>query len=522
MKKQIITNLGSNYLSKALALGLAFFIVPFLTRKLGRDVYGITVLAESTILFFGIVSNSMKIAMTRYSTYALSQGNKEAFVEYLSTGRLLLFACAALAVVLGGIVSYVYPCYIKLDPRLLTDTRILFFLITLGFAVSIPNIVFASAINSKQRPDLVNTAASGAVIFESILLVFVYTAFPLHSMLPYGIVYFLTNVCQNLITYYFYRRLLPGMRVRISHFDRSRSRDMLTFSIHSCLSRVSEVMYDNTALIIIGYVWGPGLVAVYSISLKFAMIMKRLFIEASWTLTPTFIDFAARRDRGRLERLYVMYSKIMSIVNTPVCIAFIILARPLIIFWVGPDFALAAKLLPIHMIPLFMSIPFAVAACITNAYARVRVPSIVSLITAAVNIVLTLVFSLGFSWGLYGIALAAAGSSLFFRAGFYPWYACRVAGISFMRYLNESFFKPFGLALLTIGAAFGILLNMHDPWWSLHADTVAVVTMSLAVYGLFSYLFILDDRERRNIEDVLKGFLSTLRRFTARKEMTAG
>lgn len=521
MKKQIVTNLGSNYLSKALALGLAFFIVPFLTRKLGKDVYGITVLAESTILFFGIISNSIKIAMTRYSTYALSQGNSEAFVEYLSTGRLLLFGCSAAAVVLGGLVSYYYPCFIKLDPRLLTDTRILFFLITLGFAVSIPNIVFASAINAKQRPDLVNTAASGAVIFESILLVTVYTAFPLHSMLPYGVVYLLTNVCQNLITYFFYRRLLPGIGVRVSRFDRSRSRDMLTFSVHSCLSRVSELLYDNTALILIGYLWGPGLVAVYSISLKFAMIMKRMFIEASWTLTPTFIDLAARKDKNRLERLYVMYSKVMSIVNTPLCIAFIIMARPLIVFWVGPDFALAAKLLPIHILPLFMSIPFAVAACITNAYAKVKVPSVVSLITAVTNVVLNLTFSLGFSWGVYGIAIAAAVSSIFYMAGFYPWYACRVAGISFRKYLSESFLKPFGLALSMMGIAFGLLLNMHDPW-GLHAATLAVLSACLAVYGFFSYLFILDQRERRNIEDVLSGFLAALRRFTARKEMTAG
>lgn len=503
MKKQILSNLGSNYISKILAIGMAFFIVPFLTKKLSKELYGITVLAEAMILFFSIISNSLKVAMTRFATYALSNGKKDDFISYLSSGRFLLIVSAALILILGGAVSCFYPYAIKINPAYLNETKFLFFLVVAGFCITIPNTVFAAVIYAKQRPDLVNLTVSVAAVLRGVLIFFVYSVSSTRSMLPYGWIYLATNVVQNGCVYFLYQKLMPNIRIQLACFNKQKAREILTFATHTSVSHLSELLYDNTALVIIGFLWGPVSVAVYSISIRMAMTMKRLFMEAAWTLIPTFIDLAARRDLKRMEHLFIFYTKAMSIINTPICIVLIFMAKPLMLFWVGKDFLPAAALLPFHVIPLFMAIPFAVCSCMTYAYAKVKVPGFVSLIVAVLNIFLGLLFGVVFSGGLYGIAIGAALSSVLYLTAFLPYYVCKVSGISLKKYFYDSFLKPFVLACVVMGAGFWIVGALGLEL-KISVSTLFILGGLFLISVLLAIVFVLDGYERSDLRDVMK------------------
>jgi len=505
MKKQILSNLGSNYLSKIIIMALGFFIVPFLTRKLSPELYGVTVLAESSILFFQIVTNSMKTAMGRFATFSLSEGKKEEFVAYLSSGRFLLFGCAAAALVFGGLISYFYPYAIHLDPVHLGETKLLFFLVTLGFTLSIPNIIFSSVLIAKQRPDLVNVAMAGAAILRAALLVVVYTFFAGQSLLAYGWIYLVTSCLQNIFVYALYKKLMPGIRIHRKHFSKDRAREIFSFSLHTSAGHLSEILYDNTALVIIGSFWGPALVAIYSISLKFAQILKRLFIEGSWSLMPTFVDLVAKNDSEKRHRLFMMYTKIMCMISTPLCILLILTARPLIVFWTGEEFVMSAGLLPFHIVPLFVAIPFSVCFCLFCAYGKVKIPSLMSLASAIVNVFLGLLFGVGFSWGLYGIAAAASLTLVIYLGVFFPYYACKIAGESLSKYLIQGFLKPFGLAWAVFGAGY-LVFRTQNMEWSLNAATLLASGALSLVYAALAFFFVLDSFERNNIFKIFASF----------------
>ncbi len=495
MKKQIISNLSSNYINKIVTMALALFIVPFLTMKLSKEVFGITVLAESTILFFGVITNSMKMAMTRFSTYSFSEGKRDDFIGYVSSGRFLLFGCAILVLFLGGVVSFFYPHAIKISPGYLNDTKILFFLITFGFSASIPNIVFSSMVIAKQRPDLVNITMTGGALVKAVLIVIVYSFVPTQSMIPYGIIYVVSVAMQNLWVYLIFRKLLPDIKLRFSSYQKSKAREILGFTFHTSAGHLSEMLYDNTALIIIGSVWGPVSVALYSISIKFAMVLKRLFLEGAWALAPIFIDLVAKKDNLRVQQLFILYTKVMTIINTPLCILLIVLAQPLIVLWVGKEFVASAGLLPIHIIPLFMAIPFAACPCLSCAFAKVKIPSLVSLSLAVMNVFAGLLFGVVFKWGIYGIAAGAAISSFLYLSLFAPYYSCKLAGIPLRKFLVEGFLKPFALAWVVYGGGLWYL-NRVSPDWISHWSSLLILAGVSAVYALLSFLLILDGFER--------------------------
>ena len=100
MRNVIIKNIASNYFLGFFGFVLGFFLVPFLIAKLGKDAYGLIVLAEVVTGFFEIGTISVRIALSRYATFSLSQNRLDEFSEYLSAGRVILAFSSALVLIM--------------------------------------------------------------------------------------------------------------------------------------------------------------------------------------------------------------------------------------------------------------------------------------------------------------------------------------------------------------------------------------------------------------------------------------
>lgn len=505
MKNLIIKNLTSNYLLSLVGMALGFFLVPFLIVKLGKEAFGLIILAEMITGFFEIVTVSVRIALSRHATFALSKNKMDDFVEYLSTGRMILFVSSAFVLLLGSVISLNFPYLFKVPPEYFSQSRILFLTITLAIAFSIPNAASWSVLYAKQRFDLINIASSLGVVIRAVCLFVYFSVAPRRyvTLVAYGMIYLMMIVVQNVMIYFFHKRLMPGVRFSRKYFRRSKVREILSFSVHTSISRASSLLYQETAHIIINVYWGPAFNAIYAIAMKFPTLMSRLFSEPSWTLMPTFTDLVARGDHERFERLFFMYSKMLAIVTFPFCFALIFFSRPLVYAWVGPDFAMAANLMVIIVAQQLIGIPFSMTGCVFNAYGKVKIPSFVSLAMGILNVILCLLLGVTFHMKLYGIALSGIIVATFCGEGFYPSYVCRVAGFSLRRYWMESMIKPFLMCVPVVGG--GILfLKIAESTLRLSPLMFFVIIMTTGIHYVLSYYILLSALEKKNIHEILQ------------------
>jgi len=317
----------------------------------------------------------------------------------------------------------------------------------------------------------------------------------------YGVIYLAMTCLQNYLIYWWCKRVVPEAKISIRHFRRNKVREILSFSAHTTVSRISSLLYYHTANILVNIFWGPAFNTIYAVSLKLPMLMRRIFTEATWTLTSTFTDLYAKKDRKRFELLFFMYSKLVSIVATPLSLVLIFMAGPIISLWVGSGFKLASDIMPIHMLPLLLTIPLAACACVVSAYAKVKVPSRVSFAISILNVILIIILGKVFSLGLVGVAIAMAISVLLSIALFTSYYACRITGISVGKYWIESFVKPIGLAGLIMGGGF---LSIFMIWSELRLSPASVLILGLAIiiYYLSAYRFVLNPVERSHVNEI--------------------
>ena len=514
MKKQILVNVGSNYALSFFGMALGFMLVPFLITRLGKDAYGLTVLAETTVAFFEILTISVRIALSRHATFSLSKNDLESFIEYLSTGRVILYFSAGIVLAIGTFVSVHFTRFFQVPASMGLDSKVLFFLVCLGFTISIPNIIFWSVLYAKQRFDLINFSTSFGLVMRAACLFIYYSYAPAEyrTLSAYGVIYLIMTSAQNFMIYFWHKRVMPeGLRVRFKYFKKERVKEILSFSLHTSLSHASQLLYQETAQIIINVFWGPVYNAIYSVTLKLPNIMRRIFVEPSFALAPTFTDLAARGDRNRVGQLLYLYSKALSVVTYPISFVLIFFSGPLIRAWVGPDFEMAGRLLPYFAISLFFQIPLSLAGCLPNAYGKVKIPSFVSLFSAICNLILCLVLGQGFGFKLFGIAWAALVCSSGFGSLFLPTYCCRIAGLSVRRYWVESLIKPLSLScIFMVGGFYGLGLSRFSSFMDIRLLlTLAGLTIA---YYLTAYLTILSAEEKRHTHDVLNSVRSAVRK----------
>jgi len=515
LRKQISINLLANYFATGINMLLGLLIIPFLIRKLGKDAFGLILLAESIIVFLEIATIGVRLSLSRHATFSLAQGRNEEFIEFLSTSRYVLLVLASLILTAGLLVSFNFSNIFYVPDIYTTQSKILFFLITVSYVITTLNITFWSVLYVKQRMDLINIAVSSGMLLRALGIFVFLSILPKRyiTLTTYGIIYLIMVCAREFIVYIWHRKVMPGIRISLKYFSFLKIKDMFSFGFFSTISHVSTIFSDQAANIIVNIFWGAGFNALYGIGLKFPMVMRRLFLEPTWVLTPTFTHLAAKNDKERLETLFFMYTKIISIITMPLCFILIFFAKPIILSWVGNEFVPSIRILQIHMVSLLAVLPFSIGGCITNAYAKVKIPSFIAVAEAICSIALCIILGRVFPLGLLGIALASAIPIFLVSALFSPYYSCKIAGLSVKEYWVKTFIMPFIWAAFTYGIWFfamgtmGLYLSA-DRFMIPYLAIIAIILS--AIYCLGAYRFLLSTSERGRLKQILPSVLDKL------------
>lgn len=493
-------------------MAVGFLLVPFLVRHLGKEAFGLTALAETTILMCEIFTVSIRQALSRHVTFAMAKGDEQSVTEYLSTGRFILFFSAAIVLAVGVFIGFRFDSYFNVPGHLAEESRRLFILIVLGFTAPIPNIVFWTVLYAKQRYDLINAATGAAVVVRALAVFILFSILPsqLASLTVYGLVYWITMLCENFVIYFLYRKLAPTLRIHWRHFNGSKIRDILSFGLHTSISRLSGILAGNLINVLVNVNWGASLNAVYAVAQRFLAPLNRIFSEPTWTLTPTFTDLAGRGDKAKVEQLLFTYSKALMIAWVPVCFFGMLAGQDLMRLWVGNDFDESGRLMVLYLVSMLTGVPFATCGCITTAYGKVKWPSLFGLVMALLNVMTGFWLAKRYDIGLFGFAYSNILFGLIGGTFFLPYYACRVASLSLSRYWVEAIIKPLSLAvpLFVLAEAASRAANFSD---GINAPYLMVYGVASAIYYAGAFYWILDSTEKRLTMDLAGPFRPILK-----------
>ena len=329
-------NTALNLIGQVLPAVAAIVFLPYTLHGLGVARFGILSLAWTLLGYLSLFDLGLGRATIRFVSDALGRGQREVIPSVVWTSiatQLISGLIGSVALIVA--TPYLVPAVIKVPAPLVGEARAVLVLLGLALPVLICSSGAKGVLEAHQRFDLVNVVRSvsgtlmfaipAAGIFAGFGLAVIMAAIDGELLLMFG-VYLALGL-----------GLAPELR-RYPRIDRRMVRRLLSFggwvSISSLI--VPVIVYADRLLLSI--VASVTALAYYTVPYE---LVSRLQV-VPWSFGTALFPALSARASSSSEEFAILYSrslKFLLLVMSPLSLAAIVGAHPILQLWLGASFA---------------------------------------------------------------------------------------------------------------------------------------------------------------------------------------
>jgi O-antigen/teichoic acid export membrane protein len=491
-----------NLFTSALAWGwpvlLAFFVTPVLVRGMGNDSYGIRGLTTALVGYFAVMDLGLNGAVTKFLAEYVAKDDKVLIKQLLGT-TLLTYVVVGLT---GGIIIWCLAEWISNSvfsvPIYLRLESIWAFRITgIGFFFSMI-IWWGSAIPAGvQRFDVFNfiSIAFGTVTSLG-SLVAIWLGWGLLGVIG-------ANVVANILAAggYFVAAnwLLPDIKIKPS-FDLKMFKKTSLFGIHMVLFRIFILFFNQLDRLLIGALLSPAILTFYIVPQQLSIIVHQVNAKMMQIIFPMASEYTALNKSDNIKRLFSRGMNLSFFIATGIALPLIVLARPLLTYWMSPE--IASKSTLVLQIMTIMYLMMSLTALPSGLLVGIGKPKMISIFAAVLGICASVSYWVFINlWGIIGVAVASALCISIYLA-LHLFFSRRFAGISLSGFAYN-IIRPSLIALI-LG-----LLTVQFALTKIRSllDVLMVSLLLIFSYGLGSWFFgVFSSEEKHDLLSFYKDF----------------
>jgi len=282
-----------------------------------------------------------------------------------------------------------------------------------------------------------------------------------------------------------------NMRFDFSNVDFSLLKDLGIFSFFIFLNQIVDLVNNNVPNFILGMFQGAKMVATFAIAVQ----VKNMFFMLSTSLSSVFVpkvNQLVNLDKSKtvLTDLMIKVGRMQMALLFFVLGGFIVVGKFFVRIWAGAENVEAYYLIILMVLPSIIPLCQNVGIEIQRAMNKHIFRSIVYVIFAVVNIVITIFGSIYF--GLVGAAIGYVVAMVFANGFFMNWYYYKKIGLEIKRYWKETMKMSLLFVLSTI-PFIAIQQKIEvTTIWSFIIFGIMYSIVYLAIY----YKFVMNDYEK--------------------------
>lgn len=445
----IAGKVSAKYLAMAIDWGLAIVMVPFNLMHLGKPVYGLWMLVASIPAYFSLLDLGYSAAIVKFAAQYRATGDSRGLNQIASTIFFFFAGIGLSAYAIATALAFNLQALLNLTPEQTVIGRQVLLIISIYIAVGFPCSVFGAIVRGFMDPymtSLISIVTSLTVVTVNIVML----------LAGYGIVPLVAAITAiRTLSYFAYwrnaRRVFPPLQIRAGAFRASRLRELTGFSMALLLIDLANKLNYSTDAIVIGTYMSTAAVASWAIAQRPVDLAQRFSNELNLAVFPLVVSNAALGRDDRLRTIFLYGTQLSLAVVIVLAICLILLARPVIALWVGPDFGDSVSVVYVLAFVLMIRIGSAAATTLLEGAGQHRLLAVSTVAAGIANLLLSLL--LVRSFGLLGVALgtliplSAVALLVIFPA------ACRRSGLKVSRAFAVAVAPALWPALPAVGLA---------------------------------------------------------------------
>jgi O-antigen/teichoic acid export membrane protein len=481
LARRIGLNVSSSYASLFVGMAVAFFLRPFLIDRLGDAEYGVWTLITCLTGYLGLMDLGIRSSLVKFVAQHSGEEDPGALNRAVSTGFFVNAALGALGIcavaVFVPLVGTVFGA--NIPPEILGRARIALLVVGVQMALSLPLSVYCQAIAGFQRYEITNGIRIIVTLCQAVcVVIFILEGF---RVLMLAVLTFVFRTSEFLIAGWVVQVKWKEVQVRLRQFSVQTARILFPYSIWAFVFHcVDQVIYLTDAAVV-SYVGKIEDCTLYSNAAVLLVYLHQLVYPGN-VFCPAVSHLEARGDMDQLRELWLRGSRYLSLLILPGAMGLLLFGRPFLSLWLGVDDTgrgyevTGYPVLVILLTHGFFVFPHYVSRSVMFGMNRHKWPAVVGAVNAVLNLVLSL------WWGrLYGLIGVAAGTAVPVTLSywlFYPWYYCRVLGVSVRVYLVRSFLRPYACLVPMVVVGVTLMLLFYPVSWSVFLAQVLVTSVA--------------------------------------------
>ncbi|MHB2205432.1 lipopolysaccharide biosynthesis protein [Methylobacterium sp. CM6257] len=472
--------------------------VPYLIRHLGPASYGIVPLANSIVIYAGVISEGLNTSIYRYLAIDLGRSDGSAARQtFNGAAALTLLACAGLTLP-AAVITWLFPSLFNVPAGTESQARFLFASVSATMVAAVIGGLFGTSSQIAHRFDLRNAVRAATLIVRVGLVVLCSAIWPAnlwHVGVGFLASAFIALLCEVLT----WRYLTPQLVFRPHEARLDVARRFLGLGGWSSVNVIGIFLLTQIDLVIVNAVFGAEMTGRYGSLLVLPALIATFAEIVVPILSPEIMARYAVEDFAGIERLARQAVRLISVALALPAGLLCGFGAPLLSLWLGSGFAELDWVLALLCGHLAINLATRPLAYILTAYNKVRAQAIVSLTAGVADIILALALARWSGWGVAGVAAATAFIWTAKNVLFLALYCASIVGARWWSFVLP--LVPGLIGVLSVTLAGKILTHLCAPSTWLSLVTVAG-TVALA-YCVISYGCLVTGPDRRLIRGLI-------------------
>lgn len=497
-KNELKQGIILSYINLGLGTIIPFIYTPIMLRILGQAEYGLFSLASSAVSYLSLLSFGFGSTIIRYISKYRAENDKESEEKVFGFFLVLYCVLALLVLICGVVIAYnVEPIFNKgLTTNELNKMKILVMIMTFNSALSFPVSVYSSMVVAHEK-----------YIFRKLIDMFSTVLAPIANLVALYLGYasvgmataatIIQFVILPLNVFYCYR--IINIKPIFAKLPKTLIKEMLGFSVFIFIGTLVDMLFWATDKVILGMLAGSVAVAIYNVGSTFNSMVMNLSTSISGVFTPRVTGMVVKdASKEELNSIFIRIGRIQFIIIALIVSGFTVFGPSFIKLWAGPGYSGAYWIAIMTMFPLCIPLIQNMGLTIVIAQNKHQFRSIVYLIIAVANVIMTYISVPYF--GIYGAAACSCIAYIIGQGIIMNIYYYKVTGLDIPLFWRN-IFKMAIVPIIMTGACLFLNNFITINSWKIFLCGVVVFTL---IYAILMYLFSFNQYERALFGGILK------------------
>ena len=436
---------------------VGIFLTPYVLHRLGDEAFGVWVLTTNLVGYYGILDAGVRSAILRYVSRHKELNDQKSVNEVVASA-FYYYLGACLLVILATHLS-VGPIsrFFSIHSEVLGAFRSLFLLAGLVQGLTLPLIVFASSLEAAGRFDQVYLTTVGCLALRVVAIIYV-----LHAgggLLAVGATTILSQLLAYCVQVPLALRANPGFTLHPKWIRTAVLHNMLRYGSISVGVGIAERMRSYIYPVLIARFISPIAVTIFALPMKILSFPAEGIGTMTEIMNPLSSQLEARKDFAKLRELIQMSVQSAFLLLAPLAAFLLVFGRELLTLWVGPQYAVAYRLLVLLTLGVGVS---STQCCVQSMLFGIERHKQLFWYRLGEGLSITVLGAVALQIaGLEGLALVMAATLLLTGLVLVPRHLCKILDLPLRRYLLQGCVKPC-LLVLPAAATFAVLQFLFD------------------------------------------------------------